>query len=190
MIDYPIPVLGFAAFSGTGKTTLLTRLLPLIRDRGVRVGVVKHSHHHFDIDHPGKDSYELRKAGAQAVLIASARRWALMVEREQAQEPELSEVLRQMPLEGLDLVLVEGFRHAPFPKIELHRPSLGKPLLFPHDPAIIALAADAPLREPCPLPLLDLNIPPAIAEFVLERCCPTVMSRRSPAEPDSNLPRS
>jgi molybdopterin-guanine dinucleotide biosynthesis adapter protein len=183
MIEYPIPVLGFAAFSGTGKTTLLTRLLPQLREKGLRVGMVKHSHHHFDIDLPGKDSYELRKAGAQAVLLASARRWALVVEQEEKREPLLSEVLQRLPQKAFDLILVEGFRHEVFPKIELHRPSLGKPLLFPRDPTIIAIATDAPLPQPCPLPLLDLNRPPVIAEFLLDRCFPnTSGQQRSEAE--------
>jgi len=168
LIRYPIPIVGFAAYSGTGKTTLLRRLIPELRARGLRVGVVKHAHHDFDIDTPGKDSYELRKAGAGEVLVASGRRWALMVETEGEGDPDLQTLLHRLDPAALDLVLVEGFKHARLPKIELHRPLLGKPLLYPHDPHILAVASDAPLAQPLFLPLLDLNAPTAIADFLLK----------------------
>ncbi len=171
MLDMPIPVIGFAAYSGTGKTTLLKQLIPLLRDHGLRPGVVKHAHHEVEFDVPGKDSYVLRKAGAGQVLLASANRWALMGEEPgEQQEPELSHLLQRMDLSELDLVLVEGFRHLPFPKIELHRPALGKPLLCEVDDSILAVATDAPL-EPAPaLPVIDLNDVGAVATFVLDFC--------------------
>ena len=162
-----IPILGFAAWSGTGKTTLLRRLLPILAGRGIRVGMVKHAHHDFEVDTPGKDSYELRKAGAAQMLISSRRRWALMVERPVDREPPLDEVLLELDQELLDLILVEGFKHERFPKIELHRPSFGRPLLHPRDDTIVAIATDAPLDAPVSLPMLDLNSPEDIASFVI-----------------------
>lgn len=160
------PVLGIAAWSGTGKTTLLKQLLPLLRANGLRVGMLKHAHHEFDIDHPGKDSYELRKAGAERMLVASARRWALMVEAPQPGDVSLWDMLAQLGRDSLDLVLVEGFKHERFPKLELHRAAIGKPLLFPDDDAIIAVASDTPLDTA--LPQLDINDPAAIAAFILD----------------------
>ena len=164
------PVLGFAAWSGTGKTTLLVQLLPRLRSRGLRVGMVKHAHHTFDVDQPGKDSYELRKAGASPMLVASGRRWVLMTEREEGGDPVLQEMLDQLDQSRLDVILVEGFKHEACPKIELHRPSLGKPLLFPDDPTVIAVATDAPAPPPTDLPVLDLNDVEAIADFVVDFC--------------------
>jgi molybdopterin-guanine dinucleotide biosynthesis protein MobB len=161
-----LPVLGFAAFSGTGKTTLLKQLIPLLAQRGIRVGVIKHAHHNFDIDKPGKDSYELRKAGARQMLVASARRWALMTENDVAGDPELDGLVKRLDRDSIDMVLVEGFKHVPFTRIELHRPALGHPLLYPEDSNIIAVAADATVDN-CKLPLLDLNDAAAVTEFVL-----------------------
>jgi molybdopterin-guanine dinucleotide biosynthesis protein B len=163
-----LPIVGFAAFSGTGKTTLLKELLPLLGERGLRVGVVKHAHHSFEMDYPGKDSYELRKSGAAQLLIASRARWALVVERARNREPRLDEVLLELDQAALDLILVEGFKDESFPKIELHRPSLRRPLLFPGDDTIIAIATDAPMREACALPQLDLNRPAEIAAFIVD----------------------
>jgi len=162
------PVLGIAAWSGTGKTTLLVKLLPLLRSQGLRVGMLKHAHHAFDIDHPGKDGYELRKAGAEQMLIASSQRWALMVESPLSDDVSLIAMLDQLNRNALDLILVEGFRHESFPKIELHRAALGKPLLFPEDDSIMAIACDAPVETD--LPLLDLNAPDVIATFILNYC--------------------
>ncbi len=162
------PVLGIAAWSGTGKTTLLVQLLPLLRAQGLRVGMLKHAHHEFDIDHPGKDSYELRKAGADQMLIASNQRWAMMVEAPVPGDVSLWDMLALLQRASLDLILVEGFRHARFPKLELHRAVLGKPLLFPEDSAIIALASDTPITTD--LPRLDLNNPAAIAAFIANFC--------------------
>jgi molybdopterin-guanine dinucleotide biosynthesis adapter protein len=170
MLDSQLPVLGFAAFSGTGKTTLLKKLIPLLRAQGLRPGVIKHAHHKVEFDTPGKDSYELRKAGARQVMLASANRWALMGEEEGAEEPELSALLQRLDFSDLDLVLVEGFRHLPYPKIELHRPSLDKPLLCVDDDSVIAIALDAALDQPLPLPRLDLNDPPVIAAFIKDYC--------------------
>lgn len=163
------PVLGFAAFSGTGKTTLLAKLLPLLTGRGLQVAMIKHAHHDFDIDQPGKDSYVLRKAGANPMLIGSRNRWALMVETPERDEPTLDDLLAHLDQHNLDLVLVEGFKHARFPKIELHRPSLGKPVLYPDDRSIIAIAVDDALVETPPIPQLNLNVPEQVAEFILNK---------------------
>lgn len=166
-INFKLPVLGFAAYSGTGKTTLLTQLIPLLRERGIRIAMVKHAHHRFDVDIPGKDSYELRKAGAAQMLICSRHRFALMTDLEEDQEPVLSEYLDHLDTDSADLVLVEGFKAECFPKIELHRPSLGKDLIFPDDEHIIAIATDDPDEIETDLPLLPLNQPQLIAEFIL-----------------------
>jgi molybdopterin-guanine dinucleotide biosynthesis protein B len=168
VIDYPLPLIGFSAFSGTGKTTLLKRLLPILRAQGLRIAVIKHAHHHFDIDHPGKDSHELRKAGANQMLIASRRRVALVTEFDEDQsEPALDELLAALDPKKLDLVLVEGFKRAPFPKIELHRPALGKPLLCLDDPQIIAIATDGEIAAaPANLPRLNINDPQEIAGYI------------------------
>ena len=167
MIVAKKPVLGIAAFSGTGKTTLLTQLLPLLGARGLRVGMIKHAHHSFEIDTPGKDSYELRKAGAAQMLIASARRWALMVDHGNLGEPRLPQALARLDQDSLDLILVEGFKTEPIPKIELHRPSLGKPAIYPGDETVVAVATDGDLPVPTELPILDINNAEAIAGFVL-----------------------
>jgi molybdopterin-guanine dinucleotide biosynthesis protein B len=161
-----IPVLGFAAWSGTGKTTLLRQLLPRLAERGLHTGVIKKAHHDFDIDIPGKDSYELRKAGAPQVLVASARRWALITETPGGNDPELDALIARLDHQTLDLILVEGFRHVPFPKIELHRHTTGHPLLYRDDSSIIAIACDHPLDD-CPLPALDLNDPAVITAFII-----------------------
>jgi molybdopterin-guanine dinucleotide biosynthesis protein B len=162
-----VPLLGLVAYSGTGKTTLLRQLLPWFTARGLRLGVVKHAHHDFDIDLPGKDSYELRKAGAAQTLVASRRRWALITETTGEREPQLAQLLAHLDQASLDLILVEGFKAEAFPKIELHRPSLGYPLLSPQDRSIIAVATDAPLATVPGVPLLDLNQPEQIAVFAL-----------------------
>lgn len=162
------PILGFAAFSGTGKTTLLTQLIPLLKQRGLRIGVIKHSHHDFEIDHPGKDSHKLRSAGASPMLIVSPYRRALIEEFDPMIEVDLSQQLAFFPIKNLDLILIEGFRDQPIAKIELHRPSLGKPLLYLNDPHIIAVASDQPLSA-VDLPQLDLNAPATIADFIVEQ---------------------
>ncbi len=161
------PVLGFAAYSGTGKTTLLEQVLPLLRAEGLHVGMIKHADHQVEVDTPGKDSYRLRKAGAEQMLIASDQRWVLMHDYPEPREPRLETLLQTLQRQHLDLILVEGFRHLPFPKIELHRPSLGKPLLHPDDASILAIATDAPLDTT--LPVLDINSPQEVAAFILSR---------------------
>ena len=166
------PVIGLAAASGTGKTTLIRALLPLLKARGLRVGVVKHTHHDVEMDRPGKDSYEIRRAGADQMLLGGRSRWTLVGELDGARDPELPELLARLALDELDLVLVEGFRHVRYPKIELHREALGQPLLCQDDDSIIALASDVPLAAPRGIPLLDLNDPAAIARFVLARHFP------------------
>lgn len=166
----PIPLLGFAAWSGSGKTTLLTQLIPLLRTQGFRIALIKHAHHGFDVDHPGKDSYELRQAGAEQVLIASSRRIALMIENPEGQEqpPTLEAMVAQLNPQRADLILVEGFKRHPFPKIEIHRPSLGKPLLCVGDTSVIAVATDAPEAIPAGHQTLPLNDPQAIASFIVK----------------------
>lgn len=171
------PVLGFAAYSGTGKTSLLIRLIPLLRARGLRVGMVKHAHHNFEIDTPGKDSFELRKAGADQVLVASRRMWALIAEQVPEAEPGLGELLERIDGRRLDLILIEGFKHLSFPKIELHRPLLGRPLLFPDDGNVIAVACDGPLPTPTSLPVLNLNDPGEIASFIVDGFLTTSSAR-------------
>ncbi|MGZ4981307.1 MAG: molybdopterin-guanine dinucleotide biosynthesis protein B [Methylobacter sp.] len=161
-----IPVLGFVAASGTGKTTLLTELIPLLKQNGLRIGLIKHSHHDFEIDQPGKDSFRLRKAGASPVILVSRYRRAIITEFTPEQEPRLDDQLKQLDQSELDLILVEGFRTEQFPKIELHRPSLEKPLLYPNDPDIIAIATDAALDTPDYLTQLELNQPEMIAAFI------------------------
>jgi molybdopterin-guanine dinucleotide biosynthesis protein B len=157
-------IFGLAGWSGSGKTTLLTGLIPELTTRGLTVSTIKHAHHEFDIDQPGKDSWHHRQAGAREVMVSSARRWALMHELRGAPEPRLDELVAR--LSPVDLLLIEGFRHDPHPKIEVHRPSLGKPLLFPEDQHIVAIAADEPLAAP--IPLLPLGDVSAIAEFVID----------------------
>lgn len=161
-----IPMVGFVAGSGTGKTTLLLKIIPLMKQRGLRLGVIKHTHHQFDIDKPGKDSYRLRHAGADQTLVASRHRWALMVETSQLDEPDLDSLLSHFEPDKLDLILVEGFKHEAFPKIEIHRPQLGQTPLFPQDTSIIAIACDAPPVVATYLPLLDMNNPEEIVVFI------------------------
>jgi molybdopterin-guanine dinucleotide biosynthesis protein B len=172
------PLLGFAAFSGTGKTTLIEQLIPILNQENIRVAMIKHTHHEkFDIDKPGKDSYRLRHAGANQVLVASSKRWALMVEHSQAHqalypEPQLSELLVHLDRDKIDLILVEGFKHEAISKIELHRPALNKPLLCINDPNIIALATDAHLTqhetEQIQCQLLNINNITEISTFIIQ----------------------
>ncbi|HVL59200.1 MAG TPA: molybdopterin-guanine dinucleotide biosynthesis protein B [Burkholderiaceae bacterium] len=157
-------VFGFAGYSGSGKTTLIEQLIPRLVARGLRVSLIKHAHHRFDVDQPGKDSYRHRQAGATEVLVTSAQRWVLMHELRGDPEPALAEQLQR--LSPCDLVLIEGFKHAPVPKLEVHRPSTGAPLLHPDDPNIVAVASDAAVQTP--LPLLDLNDYDAIVGFLLD----------------------
>ncbi|WP_086481936.1 molybdopterin-guanine dinucleotide biosynthesis protein B [Oceanospirillum sanctuarii] len=184
MLNFPLPVLGFSAFSGSGKTTLLKKLLPILVQKGVRCAVVKHAHHAFEVDQPGKDSFELRKAGAAPMLVASSQRMAMMLDfpvsdESPAKDPDLQEMIDFLPLHRLDCVLVEGFKAIPFPKIEIHRPATGKPVIAVDDTNIIAIATNdvTKLKENLvdsgeavnALPLLDLNDPEAIADFVIQQ---------------------
>jgi molybdopterin-guanine dinucleotide biosynthesis protein B len=157
-------VLGLVGWSGSGKTTLLTALLPLLRARGLRVSTIKHAHHAFDMDRPGKDSFRHREAGAREVLVVSSARWALLHEID-GPEPALPELLAR--LAPVDLVLVEGFKSHPYPKLEVHRPSLGKPALWPGDPAVLAVATDAPMAVRG-IPQLPLGAPVVIAAWIAD----------------------
>jgi molybdopterin-guanine dinucleotide biosynthesis protein B len=157
-------VLGLVGWSGSGKTTLLKKLLPVLVSRGLKVATLKHAHHEFDVDVPGKDSHEHRKAGASEVIVCSARRWVQMHELGDDPEPSLADLLRR--LSPCDLVLIEGFKGERHPKLEVHRPALGKSLLCTGDARIRAVASDAKLTGPHP-PLIDLNDVAAVAEAVL-----------------------
>ncbi|MDH3603908.1 MAG: molybdopterin-guanine dinucleotide biosynthesis protein MobB [Candidatus Tectomicrobia bacterium] len=162
-----IPVLGFAAYSGTGKTTLIVGLLPILKQRGLRVGVIKHAHHTFDLDVPGKDSFELRKAGADQTLVASRRRWALMVETaDNESDPDVEELIARLHSEDLDLILVEGFKLSSLPKIEVYRTASRRPLRCTQDATVIAVAVDGPLTESVGCAVLDINAPQSVADFI------------------------
>ncbi|HEY4375273.1 MAG TPA: molybdopterin-guanine dinucleotide biosynthesis protein B [Burkholderiales bacterium] len=156
-------IFGFAGYSGSGKTTLIEQLIPRFVEAGLKVSLIKHAHHDFDIDKPGKDSHRHRQAGALEVLITSNTRWALMHELRGAPEPTLEEQLRH--LAPCDLALVEGYKREAIPKLEIHRPSLGHALLQPDDSNIVAVAADGPVKTL--LPVLDLNQPAQVAEFIM-----------------------
>ena len=157
-------VFGFAGYSGSGKTTLIEQLIPRFVRAGLRVSLIKHAHHAFDIDKPGKDSYRHREAGATEVLVTSDRRWVMMHElRDEAPQPALEQQLERFA--PCDLILVEGFKRAAIPKLEVHRPSFERPLLHTQDTNIVAIAADAHVTTT--LPVLDLNNPGQIAEFII-----------------------
>ena len=155
-------VIGLAGWSGAGKTTLLARVIPHLLAKGLRVSVIKHAHHAFDVDVPGKDSWVHRKSGATEVLVSSTRRWALMHELRGASEPQLPELLAKMS--PVDLVVVEGFKREPHRKIEVYRAANGKPLLFPDDSGIVGIAADATVATT--LPVAHLDDVEAVAEMM------------------------
>ncbi|CAH6884515.1 Molybdopterin molybdenumtransferase [Vibrio chagasii] len=160
-----LPLLGFAAYSGTGKTTVLEALLPLLTNAGLKVGVLKHAHHDFDVDKPGKDSYRLRKAGANQMLISSRNRHVMMTETPEA-EADFDYLLTRFDTNTLDLILVEGCKNIAFPKIELHRDEVGKPWLYPNDDNIIAIAADSKVESDLPqMAIADLE---AIRDFIID----------------------
>ena len=167
-------IFGFAGYSGSGKTTLIERLIPLFTARGIVVSLVKHAHHSFDVDQPGKDSYRHRKAGCTEVLITSSRRWALVHELGGAPEPTLAEQVQR--LSPCDLLLVEGYKREPIPKLEVYRAEVGEAFLHPHDEHIVAIAADAPVSTT--LPQFDLNVPAAIADFILQHLDLIVVNRK------------
>ncbi|MFK8066641.1 MAG: molybdenum cofactor guanylyltransferase MobA [Gammaproteobacteria bacterium] len=164
-----LPIIGFAAHSGTGKTTLLKKLIANLKEKQLRIGLVKHAHHGFEVDIPGKDSYELRKAGASQVIVGSQKRWAHMVETpENTANPTLASLINHFDHKTLDLILIEGFKLETIPKIEVFRPSLGKERLSKTKTGFIAIACDEPLEDDVQLPILDLNNTEQIASFVLE----------------------
>ena len=160
-------VLGLAGWSGAGKTTLLAALMPELVRRGVTVSTMKHAHHAFDVDQPGKDSYVHRAAGATEVLVASANRWALMHEHRGAPEPDSRELMQHMS--AVDLLLIEGFKRETHDKLEIYREANGKPLLASEDPHVVAILADGPVPD-TKLPVIDLNDIPAIADFIMRHC--------------------
>ncbi len=156
-------VFGFAGWSGSGKTTLIEQLVPRFVRAGLTVSLIKHAHHSFDVDQPGKDSHRHRAAGCKEVLVSSEKRWVVMHELHGAPEPGLEEQIRRMA--ACDLLLVEGYKRHPMPKLEVYRAANGKPLLHPEDPHIVAIAADAPLATK--LPRFDLGEYDGIADFIL-----------------------
>jgi molybdopterin-guanine dinucleotide biosynthesis protein B len=162
-------IIGFAGWSGSGKTTLVTRVIPVLVRRGMRVATVKHAHHEFDIDQPGKDSWLHREAGASEVAIVSSRRWAIVHELGQESEPSLADILQK--LSQADLVIVEGFKRHAHPKLEVFRASVGKPLLHPDDDCIVAVATDAPLPQ-ASVPVVMLDDVEAIANVLQAEALP------------------
>jgi molybdopterin-guanine dinucleotide biosynthesis protein B len=162
-------IIGLAGWSGSGKTTLLTRVIPVLNARGLRVSTVKHAHHEFDLDVPGKDSYRHRQAGATEVLVSSVKRWAQIHELRGAPEPTLQAMLAR--LTPVDLVVVEGYKRNPHPKLEVYRASVGKPLLHPDDDWIVAVASDAPVSD-ARVPVLDLDDIEKIADVLLVESVP------------------
>ncbi len=168
-----------AGWSGSGKTTLMTGLLPRLTGRGIRVATIKHAHHGFDVDRPGKDSYEHRKAGASEVLVSSSRRWALIHENRGEPEPSLADLVSR--LSPVDLVLVEGFKREAIDKLEVFRRELGKPMLRHEDPHVVAVASDTPLTG-VPVPVLDLAAVDKIAAFIATHCDLAGETRRATAE--------
>jgi molybdopterin-guanine dinucleotide biosynthesis protein B len=160
-------VIGLAGWSGAGKTTLLVQLVPELVRRGLSVSTMKHAHHGFDVDQPGKDSHRHREAGASEVLVASERRWALMHENRAGPEPTAAELMRHMS--QVDLLIVEGFKREGHDKLEIHRRETVKPLLYPEDPHIVAVLSDEPLPD-CPLPVIDIDDIGAAADFIIAHC--------------------
>lgn len=169
---------GIAGWSGSGKTALIVSLIPELTRQGVSVTTVKHAHHDFEIDKPEKDSHKHRAAGATEVVISSAARWAIIHENRTAAEPGLDDILAR--LSPTDLVLIEGYKNAPHPKIEVCRPSTGAPMLYGSNPTIVALASDTPLDDVA-IPVLDLNRPADIAAFILVQCGLSGDPARDPA---------
>ncbi|MBK7663894.1 MAG: molybdopterin-guanine dinucleotide biosynthesis protein B [Sterolibacteriaceae bacterium] len=160
-------VFGFAGYSGSGKTTLIEQIIPRIVVQGLRVSLIKHAHHGFDIDRPGKDSFRHREAGCSEVLLTSDSRWVLMHELRGAPEPDLFTQLQV--LSPCDIVLVEGFKSVPIPKLEVYRPSYGRPLIFPENPHVVAIATDTMPAKAFPphLTHLDVNDPDRVTNFIL-----------------------
>jgi molybdopterin-guanine dinucleotide biosynthesis protein B len=168
-MNSPMRIIGLAGWSGSGKTTLITKVIPALRARGLRVSTLKHAHHGFDLDKPGKDSFVHRESGATEVIISSARRWAILHELRDEEEWNMADLVAKMS--PVDLVLVEGFKRDAFPKLEIHRAANGKPLLFPQDPHIVAVACDTPLPD-VKIPVINLNEIDAIADLLLKQAVP------------------
>ena len=162
-------IIGLAGWSGSGKTTLVTRVIPVLTGRGLKVATVKHAHHDFDIDQPGKDSWLHRQSGASEVAVVSSRRWAIIHELGDEAEPSLPAMLAK--LSAVDLVIVEGFKRHAHPKLEVFRAAVGKPLLHPEDDCIVAIASDVPLSN-APLPVLSLDDVEAIATMLQAEALP------------------
>ena len=162
-------IIGLAGWSGSGKTTLLAKVIPRIVARGFSVSTIKHAHHSFDMDRPGKDSHTHRMAGATEVVVCSANRWAIVHELRGEAEPTLSELVQKAS--PVDLMLVEGYKRASHPKLEVYRPAVGKPLLYVDDPAIVAIAKDEPLPN-APIPVVDLDDAEAIIDILLRHAVP------------------
>lgn len=165
-ISVHMRIIGLAGWSGSGKTTLITKLIPCMIARGIKVSTLKHAHHGFDLDQPGKDSFFHRTAGATEVIISSAKRWAILHELREEPEWDLGALVAKMS--PVDLVVVEGFKRDAFPKLEIHRAANGKPLIHPEDPHIVAIASDVPLPK-ATIPIVDLNNIDAIADLLLKR---------------------
>jgi len=164
--SYTVPALGIAAYSGVGKTTLLTKVIAELRHMGIRVAVIKHAHHNFEIDHPGKDSYRLRTAGAVQIVVAGGGRVAVIREGTPCASPDLDDLISNLDLQSLDLVLAEGFKHSAIPKIEVYCPHLQHPALYPDDPNIIAVISDQPEILNTVLPLFHRDHCKEIAQFI------------------------
>jgi molybdopterin-guanine dinucleotide biosynthesis protein B len=162
-------IIGLAGWSGSGKTTLLARVIPILAGRGIRVSTVKHAHHGFDVDVPGKDSHTHRMAGAMEVFVSSARRWAQIHELREEEEPSLNDILTR--LSPVDLVVVEGYKRHPHPKLEIYRTEVGKPLLHPDDDWIVAVASDGPVTD-ARVPVLDLADAEKIADVLMVESVP------------------
>jgi molybdopterin-guanine dinucleotide biosynthesis protein B len=171
-------IIGLAGWSGSGKTTLATKLIPVLIGRGIRVSTLKHAHHGFDLDQPGKDSFMHRAAGATEVIISSAKRWAVLHELREEGEWDLGALVAKMS--PVDLVLVEGFKRDAFPKLEIHRAANGKPLIQPDDPYIVAIASDTPLPQ-AKVPVVDLNDVEKIADLLLAHAVPVAAVTRTGA---------
>ena len=165
----PMRVIGLAGWSGAGKTTLITKVIPVLKGRGLKVATVKHAHHEFDLDRPGKDSWLHREAGASEVAVVSSRRWALIHELRDEPEPPLADILAK--LSPVDLVIIEGFKRLAHPKLEIYRAGVGKPLIYPEDDCIVAIATDAPLPQ-AQLPVLMLDDVEAIASVLQAEALP------------------
>ncbi|MFA6264508.1 MAG: molybdopterin-guanine dinucleotide biosynthesis protein B [Pseudolabrys sp.] len=171
-------IIGLAGWSGSGKTTLVTKLIPAFKARALRVSTLKHAHHGFDLDKPGKDSFMHREAGATEVIISSARRWAILHELRDEEEWDLPDLVAKMS--PVDLVVVEGFKRDPFPKLEVHRAANGKPLIQPEDPYVVAVASDTPLPD-AKVPVVDLNDVEAVADLLLKHAVPVGAVTRTKA---------